>query len=311
VLLEIFEDNVWQMSLGERAAIEGVLAQLRPKLAIEIGSAEGAALRRIAAHSEEVHSFDLLAPSLPQPDNVRLHTGDSHELLPAFLAEIAGQGRNVDFVMVDGDHTPDGVRQDVEDLLDSRALARTVILIHDTANERVRSGVDSVRFAAWPKVVHVELDWISGKLFAEPALRNELWYGLGLVTVDAASSAYRNGSVYEQRYQAWGPLLADVRELILARERASLTGRDLDPFDTLRERSRVLSLELAVARTHERELEAELSNVQGALRLSEERRERADRVLEDVMSSPSWKLTQPLRAGKRRAKAPRRRAGDA
>ena len=150
--MEIFEDAVWQMSLGERAAVEGVLSQLRPVVAIEIGSAQGAGLRRIAAHAGEAHSFDLHPPTQPVPGNVTLHTGDSHELLPQFLAEIAEQGRNVDFVIVDGDHSPEGVRQDIEDLLDSRALADTIILIHDVANERVRQGVDGVHFRAWPKV---------------------------------------------------------------------------------------------------------------------------------------------------------------
>ena len=217
--IEIFEDTVWQMSLGERAAVEGLLCQLEPSLAIEIGSMEGACLRRIAAHAEEVHSFDVSPPTLEQPDNVTVHTGDSHELLPRFLASLSEQRRNVDFAIVDGDHTPAGVRQDIEDLLDSPALADTVILIHDTANEGVRRGVDAVRFAAWPKVSHVELDWIPGQLFAEPALRNELWYGLGLVVVDAARLAYQNGSVYERRYQPAGPLLAEIRELVQARER--------------------------------------------------------------------------------------------
>ena len=51
VPIEIFEDQVWQMSRGERAAVEGVLAALEPALAIEIGSAEGASLRRIAPHA--------------------------------------------------------------------------------------------------------------------------------------------------------------------------------------------------------------------------------------------------------------------
>jgi hypothetical protein len=217
--VEIFEDHIWQMSLGERAAVEGMLTQLRPALAIEIGSAEGACLGRIAGHAEEVHTFDVVPPSLPVPPNVTLHTGDSHALLPRVLAVFAAQSRNVDFVIVDGDHSPEGVRQDIEDLLDSTAVAGSIILIHDTANERVRQGVEAVRFAAWPKVAHVELDWIPGQLFAESELRNELWYGLGLVIVDATRLAYLNGSVYEQRYHPAGALLARARDLVLARER--------------------------------------------------------------------------------------------
>ena len=75
------------MSLGERAAVEGVLVQLKPSLAIEIGSMEGACLRHIAAHAQEAHSFDLRPPTLELPGNVTLHTGDSHELLPVVPRE--------------------------------------------------------------------------------------------------------------------------------------------------------------------------------------------------------------------------------
>jgi len=297
-LPDIFEDAVWQMSLGERAAVEGVLTQLEPALAIEIGSAEGGALRRIAAHATEVHSFDLTAPSLAQPDNVALHVGDSHELLPVFLAELVERDRNVDFVLVDGDHSPEGVRRDLEDLLDSRAVARTVILIHDTANERVRSGVDAVRFAAWPKVTHVELDWVPGRMFAQPELRDELWYGLGLVLVDSARLAYGSGPVYEQRYRDWGPLFAELRETILLRAQEP-GAADLEPADVLLRRVRSMSRELAVRYARERELETELAGIREALAQAEARRERADRTLENVMDSASWKLTRPLRGAKR------------
>ena len=309
------------MSRAERAAIEGVLTQLRPAVAVEIGSAEGASLRRIAAHSTHVHSFDLAPPSLPVADNVTLHTGDSHELLPRLLDELAEQGQNVDFALVDGDHSPEGVRRDLEDLLDSRSLARTVILIHDTSNERVRQGVDSVRFASWPKVTHVDLDWLPGQLFAEPALRNELWYGLGLVLVDAARPAYLTGSVYEQRYHPAGSLLAEMRERVLVRERYPAAAGD-EPED-VRLRKRVLALtnELSLSHMRERELAQEIVDAREQVKEAEQLRARADeadhlrarveaaealqaraeRTLEDVMTSPSWKVTEPLRTAKRLA----------
>ena len=291
--VEIFEDPVWQMSLGERAAVEGVLAQLEPSLAIEIGTMEGACLRHIAAHAEEAHSFDLRPPTVELPANVTLHTGDSHELLPAFLAGLADRGRNVDFALIDGDHTPEGVRRDVEDLLDSRAVAQTVIMIHDAANERVRSGLDAVHFPAWPKVAHVDLDWIPGQLFAEPALRNELWYGLGLVLVDASRLAYGNGSVYEQRYHPAGPLLAEVRELVLARERVPPSARSSRGEATeLRKQVARLSTQLGAARAREAELSAELEPLR-------EREQRARQALNDITGSASWRLTQPVRRAKR------------
>ncbi len=294
VPVQIFADDLWQMSLGERAAVEGVLAQLKPALAIEIGSAEGACLRRIAAHAGEVHSFDLAAPIGEPPENVTRHTGDSHELLPAFLAQVAGQSRTVDFVLVDGDHSPEGVRRDIEDLLDCTALTQTVILIHDTANERVRRGLDAVRFTAWPKVAHVELDWIPGQLFAEPALRNELWYGLGLVVLDSSRLAYRSGSVYEQRYHPAAALLSESRELVVARERVpARNASDAVQATALRRHLVRLEAQLGQAWTRAGELSA-------ALATGQQRLDGAERALRDIKGSASWRATEPLRTAKRR-----------
>jgi hypothetical protein len=327
VRVGIFEGHIWQMSLGERAAVEGVLTQVRPPLAIEIGSAEGACLGRIAAHSEEVHSFDLVPPSLPVPPNVTLHSGDSHQLLPRVLAGFAEQSRNVDFVMVDGDHSPEGVRQDIEDLLDSTAVARSIILIHDAANERVRQGIEAVRFAAWPKVAHVELDWIPGQLFAEPELRNELWYGLGLVIVDTTRPAYLDASVYQQRYHPAAALLASARDLVLARERVPPSAHTIEDGGAgVRERVAELEAELGgqiAARERVAELEAELrlarhriaaleADVAPARRRAAEAEEElaaaahriagAERALADITGSASWKMTEPLRTVKRRVR---------
>ena len=324
MLPEIFEDREWQMSLGERAAVQGVLSGLNPHLAIEIGSMEGACLRRIAAHAGEVHSFDIRPPSLPMPDNVVLHTGSSHEVLPPFLGSLEERERNVDFVMLDGDHSAEGVRRDVEDLLNSRSLARSVILIHDTANQTVRRGLDAVRFAAWPKVAYVDLDWIPGRVFAEPALRNEVWYGLGLVTVDSTQLAYDQGTIHEQRYRPSAPLLAQVRDLVLARERVPAAAQTVDSDDVwardriaileaelgstvaIRERAAIFEAELAAARRRVEALETQLSAMrERAAALNDEiamirlRYDGSERALEDIKGSASWRMTEPLRSAKR------------
>ena len=57
--MELFARHEWQMAPGERAAIAGVLAELRPSVSIELGTAQGGSLRTIAAYSEQVHSFDF------------------------------------------------------------------------------------------------------------------------------------------------------------------------------------------------------------------------------------------------------------
>lgn len=173
----------WQMAPGERAALEGLLASIQPRLAIEIGTAQGGSLERIAAHSEEVHTFDFEA----QVDqaafaNVTFHYGDNHVLLPQLLAEFEEAGRNVDFVLVDADHSAAGVRRDLEDLLRSGAVRETFIVLHDTMNEGVSAGLEAVDLDAYPKVIFCDLGFVE----LDPHARGlrEVWGGLGLVICD-------------------------------------------------------------------------------------------------------------------------------
>jgi Methyltransferase domain len=203
----IFEIDPWQMSFGERAALEGVLCQVQPRLAIEIGTAEGGSLSRIAAHSEEVHSIDLVRCPAPQPGHVELHVGDSRKLLPELLERLSAEGRTVDFVLVDGDHSREGVRQDLIDLLSSPAISRTVILMHDTFNGLVRAGITDVDFASYPAVALVELDMTGGYMARSGPFAGQLWGGIGLAVVD--SEAERRESIYnDYLHDAYGMIEA-------------------------------------------------------------------------------------------------------
>jgi hypothetical protein len=218
------------MSFGERAALDGVLATLEPRLAIEIGTAEGGSLRRIAAHSAEVHSFDLVEPDSETAgiEHATFHTGDSHELLPAFLAELAAAERNVDFVLVDGDHSADGVRRDIEDLLASPAIAQTVILLHDSANEEVRRGMDAADLDSHAKVAHADFDFVAGYVFRDPSLEHEIWGGLGVILVDAASPRASGEPARQRRIVETATLLREARDRRLgtgARLGARVRGR--------------------------------------------------------------------------------------
>ena len=270
-MIELLSACPCQMTFGERAALEGILAQLEPDLAIEIGTAEGGSLRRIAAHSREVHSFDLVEPTRPVEElaNVVLHTGDSHALLPEYLSALAGAGRNVDFALVDGDHTAEGVRRDVHDVLASEAVARTVILIHDTANEIVRSGLDMVDFGEWAKVKHVDLDFIPGHLSNGGPFHHQLWGGLGLVVVDSRPDVGRFGGPQEREFYSSFELFAAIRDGLVDAER---TGRSSSPREVVAggptEAERVLQRDL----------------------------ERSRATLNAIQQSWSWRLTAPLRA---------------
>ena len=73
-------------------------------------------------------------------------------------------------------------------------------VMHDTMNEMVRAGLESVRYEAYPKVAYVELDLVAGYMFREPALLHELWGGLGLVVVDSTRDAYFSDAVRQRFY---------------------------------------------------------------------------------------------------------------
>jgi hypothetical protein len=291
--VEIFDDSAWQMSWGERAAFEGLLTQRRPQLALEIGTADGAALRQIAKHAAEVHSFDIVRPQLPADHfpNVTFHTGDSHELLPACLAELAAEQRNVDFVLVDGDHSAAGVRRDIEDLLDSAATCDTAIVIHDASNERVREGLDAIHFGAWPKVAFVELDFLAGYMIREQRLRHEVWGGLALVIVDATRRAYHGGSVVADRHYPAADLLATAREMVIAREHGhdvSAAVRDAETGDT---RDQVIA-----------ELEAELVEATTEIERLGSVARHHEKLWNSLMDSFSWRVTEPVRGIKGRVR---------
>ena len=263
--LAIFTNAVWQMSPGERAAFEGILTQVRPSLAIEIGSAEGGCLERIAAHTDEVHSLDLVEPdeAVRSLENVHLHTGDSHDLLPALLAELSRAGRNVDFVHVDGDHSAEGVKRDLDDLLASASVRQTAILIHDTTNEEVRAGVEQVRFGAYPKVAHVDLDFVAGYLCREESLRHELWGGLGLVLVDASRLVY--GSEPAQQRDIYGA------QRLLAYAKAALLDEELDSVG-----------QAPAARALSRAVSEEVHELEGQLSVVRAQRDAADTAREEL-----------------------------
>ena len=220
MLEPILEADEWQMTLGERAALEGVLGALGPRIAIEIGTDQGGSLARIAAHSEEVHSFDLEhSPELSWPGNAVLHSGDSHELLPAFLATLAEEGQNVDFVLVDGDHTAEGVRQDLEDLLASPAIGRSVIVVHDTLNDEVRRGVCSARICERPEAVLHDPDFVAGHLSSSGHYENHLWGGLGLILVDREGGAFAGAEAGGSGFEDAFTVFADFRDRRVAAQR--------------------------------------------------------------------------------------------
>ncbi len=201
--LELTRESVSQMSFGERAAVEGILAQLRPGLAVEIGTAAGGSLARIARYAAEVHSIDISHAELAVgvPANVRLHEGPSAELLPPLLADFTTAGRGLEFALVDGDHSFEGVIGDVQTLLDSPCTARSVILVHDSMNEEIRAGLERASVEDYEKVVYFEPDFVPGYIFAGGGIDGAVWGGLALIICDRRRTDAYLQSVRQRRYR--------------------------------------------------------------------------------------------------------------
>jgi len=199
----MWADEICQMSFGERAALEGILSQSKPPLAIEIGTYEGGSLQFLAAHCEQVHTFDMydLVKDRSAFANVTFHIGDSKLLLPELLRSLEADGRNVDFALIDGDHSAEGVYRDLANLLDSPAARSTLILLHDTMNEETRAGIERTQLSDRANVVYHELDFIPGYEFVGGHFDRQVWGGLGLVlTGDCRVDGYAE-SPAQSRYR--------------------------------------------------------------------------------------------------------------
>ncbi|MCU0531310.1 MAG: class I SAM-dependent methyltransferase [Syntrophales bacterium] len=151
-------------SRAELEALLGEVARLNPSTVVEIGTASGGTLfmlTRAAADDAKLVSIDLpggafgggypvwrapLYRSFARPgQHVHLLRRDSHDpsTLEA-LQDVLG-GRRVDFLLIDGDHTYEGVKRDFEMY---RALVRPggMIGFHDIVPHSEESGCEVNRF---------------------------------------------------------------------------------------------------------------------------------------------------------------------
>jgi hypothetical protein len=112
--------------------------------------------------------------------NVEFVVGPSQDTLPLLMKRIQDQQVPLNFILVDGDHSTDGVRSDCNQLLSYRPIVDLVVLMHDSFNPQVREGI---RTAAWnesPYVHTVDIDFIPGTAHSRGAFGFELWGGFGL-----------------------------------------------------------------------------------------------------------------------------------
>jgi hypothetical protein len=191
MLDEILYPNVptanWQMLLPERMALTGLLSRLRPHRALEVGVYYGGSLSLIAQFCDRVWALDI-DPDVPNrfhiPANVDLRIGEPANLLANTLDELNAAGEALNFILIDADHSADGVRRDIETIIGRLAppLEPMFIAVHDSGNAECRRGISSAKWASCPYLHSVELDFVPGQII-EHAIRDdcsEVWGGLAL-----------------------------------------------------------------------------------------------------------------------------------
>lgn len=177
----------WQMSRGEKYCLMDLMKQLNPEVAIEIGTFKGGSLQVISHYSEKVYSIDIskapgdfLAPKFP---NVEFVVGESAKCLHDLFKRIKGEGKRLDFILVDGDHTRKGVYRDLEAIFSFSHEHPLTILMHDSFNPECRKGIHTFLKSHPRKVVYAELDYVTGSYWHNDTYR-EMWGGLALIKYD-------------------------------------------------------------------------------------------------------------------------------
>ena len=168
--LPVNENLAWQMSRAEKYCLRDLLNHLKVDYAIEIGTYQGGSLQVLSSYCQNVISIDISAePKRTLEDqfpNVEFVVGTSAEVLTDQFKKIYDQGRQLNFVLVDGDHTRKGVNRDLRLILDYPHPYPLTIICHDSFNPQCRKGIKQIDYVNHPKVTYVEIDYICGAFWA-------------------------------------------------------------------------------------------------------------------------------------------------
>lgn len=176
--------NHWQMNDSERLALTALLTRHHPQCSIEIGTYQGGSLSLISQFSETVFSVDI-DPTIPsrfkQFKNVSFLTGPSSVILPLLFKELDEAGIPVDFILIDGDHSAEGIKRDISCILSYVPQKPLFVLIHDSFNPECRRGMLEVNWTSSSYVHWVDIDFIPGRIVEQGGpFQGQMWGGLAL-----------------------------------------------------------------------------------------------------------------------------------
>lgn len=198
----------WHMTAPERSLLIRVLEQVKPDISLEIGTFQCGSLRPIAHYSRRAYTFDIdanqhrVASVFP---TVEFVTGDSGATVPPVIEAVNASDEEINFILIDGSHETEGVRQDICACLKYRPKrSSTVILMHDSSNPEVREGIVTAPWSECPYVHELDLDACPGFLYDRADIEGEIWGGLALALLlpSKRQGDVRRQSLFEYSRQA-------------------------------------------------------------------------------------------------------------
>lgn len=176
----------WLMTDAERSTLNSLLATLKPHVAIEVGVYRAGSLAILAAHCQKVYALDIdpycESTYASRFANVEFVTGPSQETLPKLIDRIQAAGEPLGFVFIDADHSEEGVRRDLNNVLRYSPQQPLYVVMHDSFNPRCRRGMKTANWSSNPHVHMVELDFVLGRFVTqeEGDGYRQMWCGFGL-----------------------------------------------------------------------------------------------------------------------------------
>tara|TARA_B100001093_G_scaffold13516_1_gene12487 strand:- start:4199 stop:4981 length:783 start_codon:yes stop_codon:yes gene_type:complete len=186
----------WQMSRAEKYCLIEILSKIKPDVSLEIGTYMGGSLQVLSKFSKNVYTIDISKEPerylKKKFNNVEFIIGKSYKSIASTINKILKNGRKLEFILIDGDHSKEAVRLDLIEILKFDFKNPLTIIMHDSFNPNCRRGIKSVDFKKFGNVSYVELDYITGS-FSPNLNYKEMWGGFCLIQLN--STKKNNGKV--------------------------------------------------------------------------------------------------------------------